>query len=169
MREALRRLAVLSMPVCGSDESEDPMAQDDDEDLPELNISAEKIEYIIIKARELDAKVEPIEDDPGSNPADDGESEILEDYDGDPTAEELRAVIDTLNEDEVIELIALAWIGRGDFDRSDWEEAKALAEERHGRRSFSYLAGMPALGDYLEEGLAAIGHSGDAETEANHL
>ncbi|MEI9985895.1 MAG: DUF3775 domain-containing protein [Aliidongia sp.] len=68
-------------------------------------------------------------------------------------------MIDTLNEDEVIELIALAWIGRGDFERSDWEEAKALAEERHGRRSFSYLAGMPALGDYLEEGLAAIGHS----------
>ncbi len=25
------------------------MAQDDDEDLPELNISAEKIEYIIIR------------------------------------------------------------------------------------------------------------------------
>jgi hypothetical protein len=39
------------------------------EDTPiELNISPEKVCYIIIKAREFDAKVEPVEPDPGSNP-----------------------------------------------------------------------------------------------------
>jgi hypothetical protein len=143
------------------------MAEDDV--LAELNISREKVSYIIIKAREYDVKVEPAESDDGSNPADDGETGVLEDRDDDPTAEELRAVIDTLNEDEAIELIALAWVGRGDFDGTEWAEAKALAAERHHRRSSEYLLGMPTLADVLEEGLAALGFTGDDELEAEHL
>lgn len=127
----------------------------------ELNISPDKVCYIIIKAREFDVKVEPVEPDPGSNPADGGEREILGDYDDDPTLAELRAAIDGLNDDEVIDLIALAWLGRGDFTKDGWQEARALARQRHRRRSADYLVGMPALGDYLEEGLSALGHSCD--------
>jgi hypothetical protein len=61
--------------------------------------------------------------------------------------------------DEVVDLIALAWLGRGDFDKTEWPEARALATERHRQRSANYLMGMPALGDYLEEGLSQLGHS----------
>jgi len=125
----------------------------------ELNISAEKVCYIIVKAREFDAKVDPVEPDPGSNPADSGEREVLEDYADDPAAEELRTAINGLNDDEVVDLIALAWLGRGDFGKADWQEARALATERHRHHSAAYLMGMPALGDYLEEGLSLLGHS----------
>jgi Protein of unknown function (DUF3775) len=125
----------------------------------ELNISVEKVCYIIAKAREFDAKVDPVEPDPGSNPADGGEREVLEDYADDPAAEELRTAINGLNDDEVVDLIALAWVGRGDFDKADWLEARALATERHRHRSAAYLMGMPALGDYLEEGLSLLGYS----------
>jgi hypothetical protein len=125
----------------------------------ELNISVEKVCYIIVKAREFDAKVDPAEPDPGSNPADSGEREVLEDYADDPTSAELRAAINGLNDDEVVDLIALAWVGRGDFDKAGWEEARSLATERHRHRSAAYLMGMPALGDYLEEGLDQLGHS----------
>ena len=142
------------------------MAEDDV--LAELTISRDKIWYIIIKAREFDAQVEPVVDDPGSNPTDDSEAGVLEDRPDDPTAAELRAAIDTLNEDEMVELIALAWVGRGDFDGTEWQEAKELAAERHRRRSAEYLLGMPMLGDNLEEGLAALGFTGD-EHQAEHL
>jgi hypothetical protein len=125
----------------------------------ELNISLEKVCYIIVKAREFDAKVDPVEQDPGSNPADGGEREILADYADDPTAAELRTAINGLNDDEVVDLIALAWVGRGDFDKTGWEDARALATERHRHRSAAYLMGMPALGDYLEDGLDQLGHS----------
>ena len=134
----------------------------------ELNISTEKVCFIIIKAREFDVKVDPVEPDPASNPADDGQSEILEDYPDDPTQAELREAIDDLNEDETADLVALAWIGRGDFDRGDLEEARALARERHRRRAGDYLVGMPTLGDLLEEGLDALGHSCE-EFEINRL
>ena len=126
---------------------------------PELNISLEKIFHIIVKAREFDAKVDPVEPDPGSNPTDSGNREILEDYLDDPTQEELTAAINNLNDDEVIDLIALAWVGRGDFSTDAWVEARQLARERHRHHSARYLIGMPILGDYLEEGLAALGIS----------
>lgn len=135
------------------------MAEDDEEIVSELNISPEKVCFIIIKAREFDAKVDPVETDPGSNPADSGEREILEDYSDDLTFAELYAAIDGLNEDEVVDLIALAWVGRGDFTKDEWAEARALADERHRRHSAGYLTGIPALGDYLEEGLSALGYS----------
>ncbi len=125
----------------------------------ELEINVDTVRWIITKAREFDEKVAPVEPDPGSNPADDGESEILEDYPNDATAQELRAGIDRLDEDEIIDLIAVTWVGRGDFDRTTWYEAKALAAERHRRRSSRYLMGIPNLGDYLEEGLAELGYS----------
>ena len=135
------------------------MAERDPEPV-ELTISQDTLAFIIVKAREFDAKVEPVEPDPGSNAADDAEREILEDYADDATFAELREAIEDLNEDEIVDLIAVAWLGRGDFDRDEWQEARALAGERHRGRSATYLLGMPALGDYLEEGLAELGISG---------
>ena len=136
---------------------------EEQEDATELNIAIDKVCYIIVKAREFDAKVDPVEPDPGSNPADDAEREILEDYADDPTATELKSAIDGLNEDEVIDLVALAWLGRGDFAAGEWAQARRLASERHRRHSAAYLSGMPALGDYLEEGLSLLGHSCEDE------
>jgi hypothetical protein len=100
-----------------------------------------------------------VDPDPGSNPADDGEREILEDYADDPTLLELRSAIDDLNEDEVVDLIALAWLGRGDYGKEDWQEATALARERHKRHSADYLIGIPTLGDFLEDGLDMVDRS----------
>jgi len=133
---------------------------DNPDDTPiELNISSEKVCFIIVKAREFDVKVEPVEPDPGSNPADTGEREVIEDYADDPTAAELREAIDDLNEDEVTDLIAMAWLGRGDFGVREWPEARRLAAERHRRHSANYLMGIPNLGDFLEEGFTQLGHS----------
>jgi hypothetical protein len=139
-----------------------------DEAPVELVIAPEKIGFIIVKAREYDAKVEPDDEDSGSNPADDLEADVLEDTGDDATLEELSAAIDALNEDEVIDLIAIAWIGRGDFSKEEWREARALADERHRRHSAEYLVGMPALGDYLEEGLASLGYS-PTDLASDHL
>ncbi len=73
------------------------------------------------------------------------------------TTEELRALIDDLNVDEVTEVIALAWIGRGDFEGAEWAEALAAVRERGFKRPSAYLLGLPTLGEWLEEGLEAIG------------
>lgn len=83
---------------------------------------------------------------------------LAEEEEEDLTERELRALINDLNVDEAAELIALAWIGRGDFDPSEWDDVVAEARQRgQGRRASNYLLGMPMLGDWLEEGLEAIG------------
>ncbi|HEV7491179.1 MAG TPA: DUF3775 domain-containing protein, partial [Rhodanobacteraceae bacterium] len=116
-----------------------------------------KIAFIVEKAREFDAKEGGSDPDSGSNPTDDGSADILEDQGGDATRQELFDAIRELNADQRIELIALAWIGRGTYDLDDWQEALETARSEHGKRPAYYLMEMPLLGDYLEEGLSEFG------------
>jgi len=119
-----------------------------------LEISPEKVCFVVVKAREFDVKVEPVEPDPGSNPADGGMREVLEDYQDDPTYDELKSFIDALNEEEQVDLVALVWLGRGDYTKDDWAEIVAEARERRNDHTADYLLGMPLLADHLEDGLA---------------
>src|SRR5262245_12884606 len=118
-----------------------------------LKISPEKVFYIIVKAREFDVKVEPDGPASGSNPADDNEIEVLEDLADDPTYEELLSALRSLNEDESLDLVALAWVGRGTYSKNEWREARRQAREIPLADRPRYLSGTPMLGDYLEQGL----------------
>ncbi len=129
-----------------------------DDGIP-LAISAEKVCFVIVKARQFDAKEEVDEPDPGSNPSDDNDVEVLEDYPDDPVVEEITAFIDALDEDEQIDLVALAWLGRGDYTADDWPVVRTEASAAHNKATASYLLGMPLLGDFLEEGLSLAGRS----------
>ena len=136
------------------------MAAREESEPVELNIDADTVGFIIATARRFDAGEEAVEADGGIDVDVDADS-VEDDAEnhGDAVADELREAIDDLNDDALIDLIALAWVGRGDFGREDWEEARALARDRHRRHSADYLMGMPALGDLLEEGLTTLGHS----------
>lgn len=126
-------------------------------------LSVEVVSYIIVKAREFDAKVEPVDEKPASDEADDGEGIILEDFADDPTYQELREAIDDLDEDAGYELVAMMWIGRGTYDAEDWEEALETARDEAINSTADYLIGTPQLGDFLEEGLTALGHEFDPD------
>lgn len=127
--------------------------------LPDLAISAEKVAAIIAKARQFDVK--DVVTDPGSasNASDDAMLSVLEDHSDDPVRTELTAIIRGLNEDEQVDLVALAWLGRGDGDIEDWADLRAEASRAHNKRTAEYLLGTPLLGDLLEEGLTQFGHS----------
>jgi hypothetical protein len=88
-----------------------------------------------------------------------GEDDEDEDEDEDEITEEmLTDFIDELNEEQQVALIALAWVGRGDYEPEEWEEALKIAAERNARGDASaYLTGMEGLGDLLSEGAGAFG------------
>lgn len=130
----------------------------DDEPLS-LAIAPDKVCFVVAKAREFDVKDAPTLTDPGSSPGEDDEIGILEDRAGDPVLDELTGFIDVLNEDEQVDLVALTWLGRGDFSREDWESARTDAAAAHNDRTAAYLLGIPLLGDYLEDGLNTLGYS----------
>jgi uncharacterized protein DUF3775 len=119
----------------------------------QVTVNPEAVGFIIAKAREFDAKVEPDDPDSGSNPSDDKGVNILEDFADDPTIEELKGAIDGLNDDESRDLVAIMWTGRGDYDKTQWNEAKQQANTIPPRDRSRYLMGTPLLADYLEQGL----------------
>jgi Protein of unknown function (DUF3775) len=127
--------------------------------VPTLAISPEKVSYIITKAREFDVKDVVTDPDSGSNASDDAMLSVLEDHADDPVVAELRAAIFALNVDEQVDLVALAWLGRGDGGIDEWDDLRAEAADAHNARTASYLLGMPLLSDYLEEGLSELGIS----------
>jgi hypothetical protein len=128
-----------------------------DNDNPALAIATDKVAFIILKARAVDAKEAPTDENDGSNPTDDRNIESLEDISGDFTRRELADAIDALNEEEQINLVALAWVGRGTYDFGEWQTALETARREHNTHIARYLLGLPLLGDYLEEGLAQFG------------
>ena len=105
-------------------------------------IATDKVCFIAIMAREVHAKVPPFEENPASD---------------DAMYQELRDYLVALDVDERVELLALMWTGRGDFDASEWDDAMAEARATADAREPAYLIGTPLLSDYLEEGLAAFG------------
>ena len=146
------------------DQSQGP--SDDDGDT--LTISPEKVCFIIIKAREFDAKDAVTLPDPGSNPTDDNDAAVLEDHEDDPVVEELTSLINSLSEDEQIDLVALTWLGRDDYTAADWNSVREEAANAHNDRTVAYLLGTPQVSDFLEEGLSMLGYSCE-DFEINRL
>jgi hypothetical protein len=134
----------------------------------DLSVSLEQLGFIILKAREFDVKEGVTEPDPGSNPTDDGMAAVLEDHADDPVRAELVGFIQSMNLDEQVDLVALAWLGRGDGDIENWGELRSEALRAHNNRTASYLLGMPMLADYLEEGLSQFDESIE-DIEVEHL
>jgi hypothetical protein len=107
-----------------------------------LEISPEKVCFLVVKARVFDEDMPNIdEDDPD-----------------DPTLQEIVAFINALTITERINLVALAWLGRGTYDKAEWDSAVSQARDAHNEHTARYLLGIPKLGDYLEEGLSQLGY-----------
>jgi hypothetical protein len=137
------------------------------DDPVELTISPEKVIFLIEKAREFNAKEAPNKADPGSNPTDDRMVEVLEDHPDDPVLLEMAGLINSLNVDEQIDLVALMWMGREESTVEDWNEVRTEAARAHNNHTVRYLAGTPLLADYLANGLEILGYPvAELESEA---
>lgn len=124
-----------------------------------LAIPLEKLAYIIVKAREYDAEVPPVDEESGSNPSDDADRDVLQESPENVTYQELADALDGLSELERIELLALTWLGRGDYSKEEWRDALREARQVHDEKETDYLIGTPLLADYIEEGLSQLGYS----------
>jgi Protein of unknown function (DUF3775) len=124
-----------------------------------MDIALDKVCELILRVREIDMKGETGDSESGSNPFDDGGGDVLTGSVDDATEAEVRDVLAGLNDDERFDLVALTWIGRGDFEAEDWASAVRTAREREALSTADYLLGIPNLADLLDEGLASIGRS----------
>lgn len=126
-----------------------------------LQINPDKVCYVIANVREFDAQEETDPEGDDSSAIDEGFRGVLVASGDDATYDELKEYINDLNEDEQADLVALAWLGRGDFSADEWRQAVRQALERHTGPTADYLLGIPVLADYLEAGLDELGYSCD--------
>ncbi len=120
-------------------------------------VDRETLAYIVLKAKAFDGLVASDDPSDGSDAVDDGFVDALEDEADNPVQRELRVAIRQLSEEAKVTLVALAWLGRGDYEASEWREALAAARERGEASTARYLMGMPLLGDYIEDGADELG------------
>jgi hypothetical protein len=132
------------------------MQHENEPDMPEIN--TDKVCFIIAKSRELLSEDAGAEAD-ASNPTDDGFASILTDAGDRSVRKELLEYIEALDVDERNALVALAWIGRGDFEASDWRRAVREAGASKEAASRSYLFEMPMLPDFLADALSSFDRS----------
>lgn len=121
---------------------------------------------LILRARELEAQVpaeDPDEDPENIDDFDDEEGDqalsVLEDELNTGVEEEVQAMLDDLAEDQLAEVLALAWVGRGTYDSSEWDDAFAEAGELDPSERMDELTDMPLLAAHLDSGLAAFDYS----------
>jgi hypothetical protein len=126
-----------------------------------LTIPLEVLAFIIIKAREYDVEDAEVDVDSGSNPTDDNEADVLEENPDNPVRQELVDAIEGLSELQRIELLALTWLGRGDYGKEEWRDALREAARVHDGKEAEYLVTTPLLASFLEEGLSQLGYSID--------
>ena len=122
---------------------------------------------LILRAKELEAQVPAADPDEDPEDVDDYDDEggqtlsVLEDELNDGVEEEVQAMLDDLADDQLAEVVALAWVGQGTYDASEWDEAIAEANDLSGDDRMDELIDMPLLGGHLEAGLAAFDYSCD--------
>ena len=126
-----------------------------------MDLNPDTVFFIVDKAREFHVKEQVSIPEEPLSPSGDWARQVLADHADDPAYQELKTTIDDLEPDQQVSLVALMWVGRGDYSVDEWDDAFKNAGESWNERSADYLIGTPLLADYLHMGLEELGYSRD--------
>lgn len=126
-----------------------------------LDINPEIICHLIDKAREFHAKEEVSIPEVPNNPTDDWALQVLADHVDDWTLRDMQNTIDDLEPDQKAQLLALVWLGRGDYGLDEWQQAVQEANGSWTPSMPQQLMAIPFLADYLDEALTIHGYDCD--------
>jgi hypothetical protein len=114
-----------------------------------LTIPLDRIAAIILAAREREAEekalARAVSRKSGGRPST-------------PAADGLLDLVAGLTGEELNELTALAWMGRGDFEPDAFPEALRQAAKIISTRPAEYVAHLPGLAHYLRSALTSLGY-----------
>ena len=120
-----------------------------------LHIRHETICSLIALAREFQAKEDVVIPDLPDSPSEDWALQVLADHRDDSSLAEFSGIVEDMAERQRAELVALMWLGRGDYSIDEWEQAVDDAIGDFSIRAGEYVIAHPMVSDYLEEGLIA--------------
>ncbi len=126
-----------------------------------MDLNPDTVFFIIDKAQEFHVKEQVTIPEEPLSPSDDWARQVLADHADDPVLQELLITIDDLEPDQQVTLVALMWVGRGDFSADEWDTAIDSAKDSWNERSAQYLIGTPLVADYLSMGMEELGYTRD--------
>lgn len=124
-----------------------------------MDLNPETVQFIIDRAREFHVKEGVTIPEEPLSPSEDWARQVLADHIDDPSYHEVKATIDDLEPDQQVTLVALMWLGRGDYAADEWDDAIEAAKDSWNERTAEYLLGTPLIADYLSEGLDELGYA----------
>jgi len=127
-----------------------------------LNLNPDTVCFLVARARVFHSKEEVVLPDPTDSPADDWGRQVLADHGDDAVFQEFKSTIEDLEPDQQQEVVALMWLGRGEFDAAEWEDAVEEARNSWTPSTAEYQIAHPQLADHLLEGLDLLGYSCEA-------
>ncbi|MCG6940302.1 MAG: DUF3775 domain-containing protein [Thiohalocapsa sp.] len=126
-----------------------------------MHIRHETLCSLIAMAREFQAKEQVCIPQDGDSSSEDWALQMLADHGNDYNVSEFRSIVRDLSERQRAELVALMWLGRGDYSAEEWETAVDDAVGDYSIRAADYLLAHPMVSDYFEEGLITLEMSCD--------
>jgi hypothetical protein len=124
--------------------------------MPELRINPDKVCEFLEAARELAGRV-PATTGDRTTSGDDSPLGFMEQREDDPTRMQMVEFVAGLNVEEQVDLLALIYLGRGDFGLVEWSDAVSEAGDRIAAGDPDFMIGDRALPLYLAEALEAFG------------
>ena len=121
--------------------------------MAEFNLNKDTVRFIIDAAHEFHMRDDVSFDEEPDFSNEDFSRQVATDFAGDPYYQEIKTTIEDLEPDQQMSLVALMWVGRGDFAMEEWGDALRQAAESWTAHTADYLIGTSLLADYLGEGL----------------
>ncbi len=121
-----------------------------------LSVNPENVCFLINKAHEFHVKEGVVIPEIPNSPADDWGRQVLADHIDDFSYQEMVYAINDLESDQACELLALMWLGRGDYEVDEWEVAIRDARDSWDEQTITNMIATPLVADYLSEGLALL-------------
>lgn len=124
----------------------------------ELNVNPNLIYQIARKARLCQAQeLINFPEFSQDTSEEDNWSDTLDEQSNDYTYQDVVYTINVLDPNQQALLVAIMYLGRGDYDVSEWSEAVHEAQDIWTNKTGEYLLSRPLVADYLEEGLSKLG------------
>lgn len=138
----------------------------------ELDLNQDTVQLIMDKAHEFHAGLDVTFPDDIEAGDEKWARQLAANFAGDPYYQELTEMINDLEPDQQWSLVALMWLGRGNYSIEEWNDAVKYAEQTWTDHTADYLIGTPLLADYLRGGLeqietaepSSLGHSAEVGT-----
>ncbi len=124
-----------------------------------LQVNPEIVCRLIELAQSYHVKEQTGIPEEGSNAVDDWSQQMLADHKDNTSYDEFASIVNEIDEDQQQEVVALLWVGRGDYTLEEWDNVVQQAKEQWTPDTAQYLIDHPLLADHLREGLEQQGYS----------